>query len=345
MFNNYSLPLFYKIDTNIKEFLIESIDKLKVKKIIFLTDEIVYELYAKEYTNILEKIHNIKLEFIKDNSISYSMNLAEKIIEEEIELIIGMGGGKVLDTCKYVSYISKISFISLPTTVANDGIASPISVLKDKQGFTRSLGAKVPSGILIDLNIIEKAPIKFLKAGIGDILSNYTALFDWKISGDNVNDFAYLISKTAFNSIFYFKNKDLKNKDFLKKVCEAIILSGISMEIAGTSRPCSGAEHLFSHYIDKYYSKNNLHGLQVALGAIVDCYFQKRNYIELIKFLKDLEIDVSPKKLNISFEEFLDSWNNCKKMRKNRKTILDFIEIPEESYVKVYKILEEEFNK
>lgn len=344
MFNNYNLPLFYKIDTNIKEFLVESIDKLRVKNIMFLTDKIVYKLYAEEYISILKK-YNVKLKFIEDNSISYSMSLAEKIIEEEIELIIGMGGGKVLDTCKYVSYISKIFFISLPTTVANDGIASPIAVLKDKEGFTRSLGAKVPSGILIDLDIIKQAPIEFLKAGIGDILSNYTALYDWKISGDNVNDFAYLISKTAFNSIFYFRDKDLKSKKFLKKICEAIILSGISMEIAGTSRPCSGAEHLFSHYIDKYYFKNNLHGLQVALGAIVDCYFQKRNYIELIKFLKELNINVSPKKLNISFEEFFNSWNNCKKMRKNRKTILDFIELSKENYIKIYKMLEEEFKK
>lgn len=345
MFNNYNLPLFYKIENGIEKSLLESVEKLSIKNILFLTDDLVYELYAKEYVDILIKNYNVEVEIIEENSISYSMILSEKIIENEIDLIIGMGGGRILDVCKYSSYISKISFISLPTIIANDGIASPIAVLKDKQGFTRSLGAKVPSGILIDLNIIEKAPLIFLKAGIGDILSNYTALFDWKISGDNVNDFAYLISKTAFNSIFYLKNKSLTDKSFLKKVCEAIILSGISMEIAGTSRPCSGAEHLFSHYIDRYYFKNNLHGLQVALGAVVVCYFQKRNFGELIKFLRDLEINISPRNLNISLEEFQTSWRNCKEMRKNRRTILDFLELKNQDYIDIYNELEEEFNK
>lgn len=337
------LPLFYKIGIEIEDILIQKLEENKVKKIIFLTEEIVYDLYGKKYLKKLNRNFDINIFYIKENSISYSMKLAEKIIENEIEIIVGIGGGKILDTCKYISFITKIPFISLPTTIANDGIASPIAVLKDKENFTRSLGAKVPDGILIDLNIVKNTPIKFIKAGIGDILSNYTALFDWKLSGEEINDFAYLMSKTAFNSIFYFKDKDLNNGNFIKKVIEAIILSGVSMEIAGTSRPCSGAEHLFSHYIDKYYNKSNLHGFQVALGSIVTCYLQKRDYVELIKFLKELDIDISPSNLNISLAEFIVAWKNCKIMRKGKITILDFIKIDEQKLEEIYYILEEEF--
>lgn len=339
----YNLPLFYKIDTVIEGILIKKLEEKKIKRIIFLSDEIVYKLYGEKYLNILMKKFEVENLNIDLNSISYSMKLAEKVIENEIEIIIGIGGGKVLDTCKYISFITKIPFISLPTTIANDGIASPIAVLKDKENFTRSLGAKVPAGILIDLSIVKNTPIRFLKAGIGDILSNYTALFDWELSGEEVNDFAYLISKTAFNSIFYFEDKNLNNDSFIKKVIEAIILSGISMEIAGTSRPCSGAEHLFSHYIDKYYNKNNLHGFQVALGSIVTCYLQNRNYVELIEFLKELDINISPSNLNISLTEFIVAWKNCRIMRKGKITILDFIKINEQKLEEIYYILEEEF--
>lgn len=340
-----NLPLFYKIGVKIEDILIKKLEERKLKRIIFLSEEIVYKLYGEKYLNILKKKFKVETLNIDINSISYSMKLAEKIIEDEYEIIIGIGGGKVLDTCKYISFITKIPFISLPTTIANDGIASPIAVLKDKENFTRSLGAKVPTGILIDLNIVKNTPIKFIKAGIGDILSNYTALFDWKLSGEEINDFAYLMSKTAFNSIFYFKDKDLRNNNFIKKVIEAIILSGVSMEIAGTSRPCSGAEHLFSHYIDKYYNKNNLHGFQVALGSVVTCYLQSRNYMELINFLKELDINISPSSLNISLNEFIIAWKNCRVVRKGKITILDFIRVDEKKLQEIYYILEEEFRK
>ena len=153
------------------------------------------------------------------------------------------------------------------------------------------------------------------------------------------------MSKTAFNSIFYFKDKDLRNNNFIKKVIEAIILSGVSMEIAGTSRPCSGAEHLFSHYIDKYYNKNNLHGFQVALGSVVTCYLQSRNYMELINFLKELDINISPSSLNISLNEFIIAWKNCRVVRKGKITILDFIRVDEKKLQEIYYILEEEFRK
>lgn len=345
MENNYVLPLFYKIDIDIINTLKEKLSEIKPKKIIFLTDRIVYELYGKNFEKIIEDFIFMELLYIEDNSISFALDLSEKIIENEIEIIIGLGGGKVLDVAKYSAYTSKIPFISIPTTVANDGIASPISVLKDKEGFTRSLGAKVPTGILIDLNIIKNSSVKFLKAGIGDILSNYTALFDWKISKEKVNDFSYLVSKVAFNSIFYFDNKNLESEEFIKKVCESIILSGISMEIAGTSRPCSGSEHLFSHYIDKYYEKKNLHGFQVALGAVTTCFFQNRDYKMLIEFLKNLEIRINPSSLNITKNEFVKIWKNCKKMRKNRVTVLDYIEIKENEILNIYDILEEEFKK
>lgn len=339
----YNLPLFYKLGIETEKILKKELEERKLNKILFLTDKLVNNLYGEKFLHKLIPRFKIEILYIEENSISFVMKLAEKVIENEIEVIIGLGGGKVLDTCKYMSYVTKIPFISLPTTIANDGIASPIAVLKDKEKFTKSLGAKVPSGILIDLDIVKNTPIKFIKAGIGDILSNYTALYDWEMSGEEVNDFGYLMSKTAFNSIFYFKDKNLNNSNFIKKIIEAILLSGISMEIAGTSRPCSGAEHLFSHYIDKYYNKNNLHGFQVALGAIVSCYFQNRNYIELIKFLKELEIAVNPSALNITLKEFKIAWKNCKIMRKNRITILDFIELDEKKIEEIYYILEREF--
>lgn len=345
----YKLPLFYKIDNNIFENQIEILKKFSKKNILILTEQNIFKLLEKKIFFKLEKEFNVSYIFIENNTLKNAFEIANRVIEKNKDLIIGVGGGKVLDLAKYIAYITKLELLSIPTTVANDGIASPISVLKDEKNLTRSLGAKVPTGILIDLDIVKKAPEKYLKAGIGDILSNYTALYDWKLSTENktenLNDFAYLISKTAFNSAFYYENKSLNNEKFLKQICESIVLSGISMEIAGSSRPCSGSEHLFSHYIDYYYDKKNLHGYQVALGAVVSSYLQNRDYKKLLTFLKELEIDIRPTSLKISKQEYLKAWKNCKDMRKNRFTILDVIEFDEEKLLKIYDEIEEEFTR
>lgn len=345
----YKLPLFYKIEENIFEVEIEILKKFNKKNILILTEKNIFELLKEKIFLKLEKEFNVDYIFLKDNTLKNAFEISNRMIETNKELIIGVGGGRVLDLAKYVSYISKLDLLSIPTTIANDGIASPIAVLKDEKDLTRSLGARVPTGILIDLEIIKKAPKEYLKAGIGDILSNYTSLFDWKLAaknkGEDLNDFAYLISKTAFNSVFYYEKKSIYNEKFIKQICESIVLSGISMEIAGSSRPCSGSEHLFSHYIDYYYNKKNLHGYQVALGAVVSSYLQNRDYKKLILFLKELKIDISPTSLNISKEEYLKAWKNCKSMRKNRFTVLDTIEFDDKKLLKIYDEIEEEFIK
>lgn len=347
--NNYKLPLFYKVEKNIEIILEKEIKKIEAKKILILTDSNVYRIFSEKILYILNRIKEIEVIFLDESTISLALQISEKVIEDKIDLIIGIGGGKVLDTSKYVSFISKINFFSIPTTVANDGVASPIAVLIDRKGVKRSLGAKVPLGILIDIDIVINSPTIFLKAGIGDILSNYTALYDWKFSekmkNEEINDFAYLLSKTAFNSVFYYNNKTLENVEFIKQICEAIILSGIAMEIAGTSRPCSGSEHLYSHYLDDKYSKKNLHGYQVAQGAIIMSYFQNKKNREFIKFLKELEIDVSFTNLNVSYEEFEDCLINCKISRPERYTVLNEVKLESSTLKKIYKEIEEEFKR
>ena len=200
-----------------------------------------------------------------------------------------------------------------------------------EDNFTKSIGTKLPTALFVDIDIILDSPMELIKAGIGDILSNYTAIYDWKLANekekDIANDFALLLSDMAFNMINNMqKEEKIKQNNFIRQLAEAIVLSGISMNIAGTSRPCSGSEHLFSHTIDRLYNKRNLHGYQVALGAIVSAYLQNRDYKMLINLLKRYNINVSPDNLKLNYEEFINCWIHAKESRKDRYTILDEIE-------------------
>ncbi len=314
-------------------------------KILYVSSDHIDGLFGHRIKPVLEKYGTLKEELIDQNTIEYAMRIAERIIATDIKFIVGLGGGKVLDVCKYAAYVSKTKFISIPTIVSNDGIASPIAVLKRQDGKPKSLGCAVPFALLVDLRVIMNSPIEYIKAGIGDTLSNFTALYDWKLAAkakkETIKDLAYLMSSTAMDTLIGCRFNTF-NYPFTKSLVQSLVLSGIAMDFAGTSRPCSGAEHLFSHALDYYADTHNLHGLQVALGSIVMAKLQKRDYDFLLSYLKHFEVDINPKTLNISKELFMTCMYQAKSLRPDKYTILDEVQLNDELLSNIYDELCEE---
>lgn len=200
----------------------------------------------------------------------------EDIIELAFQLpnstqaVIGLGGGKVIDAAKYIGFLRKIPFISVPTSSSSDGFSSASASLI-VNGRRTSVPACLAYGIIADTTVIKSAPEKFIYSGIGDMVSKITALYDWKFEEAHgttqVNDFALMIAKKAVNSFvrtpFYSIHDDL----FLKELLDSLAMSGIANEIAGSSAPTSGSEHLISHALDKMLEVPQLHGIQVGIAT------------------------------------------------------------------------------
>ena len=335
-----------KIEVGIIDKIEEILKNSNIKgNFILVTDEVIYNLYGEKVINQLKNISNVNVVYVKDNSLSYSISLAKMVIQNEIDNVVGLGGGRVLDVCKYAAYMSKKTFISIPTTIANDGIASPIAVLKQDNGKVKSLGSKMADVILIDTKLISEGPTSLIKAGIGDTISNYMALIDWKLADmrgiEKINDMAYLMSKESLNTLMKTEYNSIC-LEFIEVLANSIVLSGVAMNIAGTSRPVSGSEHLFSHALDFYTDNNNLHGLQVALGTVTMLKIINQDYSKVIDYLKKFDININPKNLNISEEDFIKCMIEAPKMRTNRYTYLNEIELKEENLRKIYKELVEE---
>lgn len=343
------LPMFLTIDKGITNDLISWLDSqfnsAVPRKMLIFTSKGLYERFREGIDNLVKQNAEISVFFVEDSSYDIAVNAAKRISIEDIEIIIGFGGGKVLDTAKYASYVSKKKYVSVPTILSNDGLASPIAVLKTGEGKAKSLGCKSPDGIIIDIDMIRNAPRTLLTAGIGDTVSNYTSLFDWKLAGKHrrthVNDFAYLLSDTALNMLLFSRETDIGNDNFIRQLAQSLILSGLAMDIAGNSGPCSGSEHLFSHSLDEYYVVGVPHGLKVALGTVVSCMFQNRDYEPITEFLSRYNIDVSPRTLGISKETFVGAWMKAQSTRPDRFTVLDTIEVTEDYLESIYdKLLE-----
>ena len=198
-----------------------------------------------------------------------------------ITAIVGIGGGKALDFAKYVAHLLKIPFVSIPTAISNDGFSSPSSSLT-VGGRRKSVKSGTPFGVVIDLDIIKRSSDIFLYSGIGDTLSKITALKDWQMARDKgldrFVDFAAVLAYNSLDILFLMHSFDIHSERFQRSLASSLTMSGLAMEIAGSSRPASGSEHLISHALDSICAKPKMHGIQVGVATYLCALLQKNEH-------------------------------------------------------------------
>jgi glycerol-1-phosphate dehydrogenase [NAD(P)+] len=204
-----------------------------------------------------------------------------KAVEERIEelkpqVVLGVGGGTKIDVAKLSSTRRNIPFISVPTTASHDGIASPVAAVK---GLNKpySVLAQSPMAIVADTDIIIRSNYRFTASGCGDIVSKFTSVRDWELAHIMKDEYygEYAASLSLMSARLITKNADLLKsgvEEGLRLILEALISCGVSMSIAGSSKPCSGSEHLFSHALDLVEPNSALHGEQCGVGTIMMAY-------------------------------------------------------------------------
>ena len=190
-------------------------------------------------------------------------------LPEHTDCIVGVGGGKALDVAKLVATRAEVPMFTLPTSLSNDGFASPQSSLTI-DGKRKSLPANMPRGVIVDTEVCLAAPKILWLSGVGDLVAKVTAVRDWKLAfhhdGTLVDDFAALLSDA---SVFQFMGRPERDLDGIRLLATALMLNGISMAICGSSRPASGSEHLISHALDATSKRPRLHGLQVGVATYI----------------------------------------------------------------------------
>jgi glycerol-1-phosphate dehydrogenase [NAD(P)+] len=318
------VPLIFKVDENLLDNICTVLRDVTFKKALIISGTNISRNYA--YT-ISKKIIGSKLIHSLDNSLS-TVTTVKKIIEQEsYDLVISVGGGKIADLGKRISYESEIPNIIFPTLISNDGLVSPISVLKDSNNKTNSMKGSMPIGVIIDLNIIMNSPNEYLLSAACDLISNISATEDWILSqaksDEKINDFSFLLARGSANSLLLMGNNfDITNKSTVRQIILSQINSGIAMSFSGNSRPCSGAEHIISHAIDFLSFSKHLHGIQVAILSLFTLFLHRKensliyNYINLLNI--PLYLDILENK-----EIALKIFKTSREMRPGRVTILD----------------------
>lgn len=270
-----------------------------------------------------------------------SMESVEELqdVMGNVSAVLGVGGGKVIDVAKLASTRSGVHFISMPTAASHDGIASPRASIKNAGGSV-SLEAEPPIGVIADTQIISQAPFRLLAAGCGDIISNYTAIMDWKLAHRLLNEYfsdsaAALSQITAETTIRFagaIKEGIIESSAIVMK---ALISSGMAISIAGNSRPASGAEHKFSHALDLIAPKPALHGEQCGLGTIMMMYLHGGDWKFIRNTLKTIKAPTTAKEIGIEPEYIIEALVKAHTIRPERYTILGDRGLTEDSAEKL----------
>ncbi len=252
--------------------------------------------------------------------------IEEQITKLQPQALFGVGGGTIIDAAKVSSGRKGIPFVSIPTTVSHDGIASPLASIKGSDK-PYSIMADAPLAIIADTDIISLAPWRSVISGCADVIAKFTAVKDWKLAHVENSEYygEYAASLALMSAKLITENAPLikpENVGGLRVLIEALISCGVAMSIAGSSRPCSGSEHLFSHALDIVAPNKAMHGEQVGIGSILTAFLHGTNWQKIKGALKQIGAPTSAKELGVKDADIVKALELAATIRPERYTIL-----------------------
>ncbi|MCW3998410.1 MAG: NAD(P)-dependent glycerol-1-phosphate dehydrogenase [Candidatus Bathyarchaeota archaeon] len=268
------------------------------------------------------------------------------MVEKQIKswrprVVIAVGGGTKIDAAKLSSSYQNIPFISVPTTLSHDGIASPLASVKGaNKPF--SIMAQAPLAIIADIDIIAQSPWRYIISGCGDVIAKYTAVKDWWLAHSEKEEYygEYAASLALMSTKLVIEKSSLikpGNHEGLRLLLEALVSCGVAMSIAGSSRPCSGSEHLFSHALDIIDCPHAMHGEQCGVGSILAAYLHNANWKQIKNTLKKIGAPTTAKELGVRSKNIIKALEMAPKIRPERYTILHKLDLDYQGYEKAAK--------
>ncbi len=294
--------------------LLDELKNFISSKTCIVTMEDLWEIFKSNLNT------NVDVYFVK--------SLEEKELENEIskfkkyDTIVGLGGGQALDIAKYFAWKCNLKLFQFPTSLSVDAVFGHRSGIR-RNNIVNYIGWAVPECVFIDYNIIQSAPEIYNYSGIGDVLCFYTGVLDWKYATrqNKCEEKWQYDEELASKSLSYVDEllenaTDVKllNKKGIDTIVSAHQWGGNSFFSSGWNpRHIEGIEHFFFYNLELHTKKKFIHGQPVCLGFILGCLLHD-DYNEKFKnFFKQLNFDIRPEAMNLTWEEVKTSLKSLKK--------------------------------
>ncbi|MDX3087107.1 MULTISPECIES: iron-containing alcohol dehydrogenase family protein [Streptomyces] len=261
-----------------------------------------------------------------------AIKLAEAMKRGHYDAVVGLGGGKIIDCAKFAAARVGLPLVAVATNLSHDGLCSPVATLDNDAG-RGSYGVPNPIAVVIDLDVIRAAPVRFVRSGIGDALSNISAVADWELAnrekGESIDGLAAAMARQAGEAVLRHPG-GVGDDSFLQVLAEGLVLTGISMSVAGDSRPASGACHEINHAFDLLFPKRAAsHGEQCGMGAAFAMHLRgaREESAYMAAVLRRHGLPVLPEDIGFTPEEFVQVVEFAPSTRPGRYTVLEHLDL------------------
>ena len=229
----------------------------------------------------------------------------------EVSALFGIGGGSACDAAKMAAWMKRLPLILMPSIVSVDAaFTSAVGVRVDHH--VRYVGQILPEKLLIDFHLLKRSPKRLNRAGVGDILSIFTALYDWKLAADVIVE--------PYNSSLADASQKLLNNLLAKagaiRTCENEGLKLISdlyvgevalCETHGNSRPEEGSEHYFAYCLESITHRSYIHGELIALSILLTALYQEQDVTPIKGFLDEAGVIYKPDQIGVTENEIVET--------------------------------------
>lgn len=223
----------------------------------------------------------------------------------------GIGGGSAVDHAKYVAWKRGIPLVLVPSILSVD--AAFTKAIGVREGArVRYVGAVFPDHLLIDYGVLQASPAILNRAGVGDILSIFTALWDWREAGARLGE-AYdpgiAVESRALLDRLLAGGKDIGDvtEAGLRLLAELYVGEVRLCEIVGNARPEEGSEHYVAYALEHRTRRHYLHGALVGLGVMLAGAWQGQDIRPVAAFLRDVGLDCRLEAVGCTREEVLET--------------------------------------
>jgi glycerol-1-phosphate dehydrogenase [NAD(P)+] len=301
---------------------------------------------SKAGTALESSLENVSLKsslhIVSHASMGIVNQLQDKIDDKLPDFVIGFGGGRSVDIAKMIAFRIGRPFLSVPTSASHDGISSPFVSIRGTEK-PHSIMANTPIGVVADTGLMLEAPSRLLAGGCGDLVAKITAVKDWELARDEKGEYfgsyaanlAYMSAKIILEES---EKLSCKSPFTIRTIVEALISAGVAACIAGSSRPCSGAEHLFSHAVEYLAGSNfGLHGERVGIGTIMMAKLHGLNWDKIVETLENVGAPTQAKQIKLSEGQVVKALIAAQSLRPDRYTILSKVRLDDKSAFELAK--------
>lgn len=251
----------------------------------------------------------------------------------------------MLDLAKLAAARAGLTIIAVPTQLSHDGICSPVAVVPNEAGVRQSLGAIAPRFVYLSIPTLMGATVASVRAGMGDLIANPLALRDWALAAErgltDMDQRAWDLSAESFELIKPHLTDDpatlSRDPVFVRRLGDALVMSGLSMIASGSSRPAPGGEHEISHALDLLFGSPTLHGAQVAFGCVFSAALYGEDVPAFRRQLVRLGLPQHPGQLGLDHEDVVRLLLAAPDTRPGRFTVLEQADLDEQGAANLVK--------